>query len=546
MHRTIRVLLLLPCLLAPVVAAQEAATPTTPAEAAKKRIGFYFGLTLTKLSQQGQANGIGFVVDPPVQPGFPFPVSGDQVDADFNSRLNLEFMVGFRLRDAGNVEATFLQWDEKQDLLRVAPEGKVIANALASPEAGYFEDVNGFGGVAGFNGGLQTELDASIDPAFDAAEDLNFNGEPDFIRFDTSNRIVGQLSTDYQSFDLDYRRTWKKLRRFTLDWRAGLRAVTLEQNMDLGYRDVGSFAVYVDLEIDSLAGPGCPRGGNVQDGDGDGFDTSSQNEADGDGFLDGDCDATIADRIESVETVSEDRIKADIKTSGYGLKFGVDGRFELTKKLRLSGSIGISAVQNDVDFRYRETFVSERDRFLNFIDWDLNHDGVYDNRDLDFDETCVEADGCVPNTGDNDAVVTDGVTIRTRRGVEHSIVSNSFPGQPDPIGQNPDAYQFGAPLRVGDAIGEAERNNEITREVRVLHDVTGSSSGISPILDIAVGLEYQFSKLAHVGFGYRSSRWFDAGSFRSLANDVVAGKSPEASGDFTIDGAYFTLTITPR
>ena len=96
MHRTIRVLLLLPCLLAPVVAAQEAATPTTPSERAKKRIGFYFGLTLTKLSQQGQANGIGFVVDPPTQPGFPFPVSGDQVDADFNSRLNLEFMVGFR------------------------------------------------------------------------------------------------------------------------------------------------------------------------------------------------------------------------------------------------------------------------------------------------------------------------------------------------------------------------------------------------------------------------------------------------------------------
>ena len=62
--------------------------------------------------------------------------------------------------------------------------------------------------------------------------------------------IVGKMQTDYQHFDLDYVRTFKKSRRFTLDWRAGIRLASVRQTMDMAYRQNGSFAVYALTRID--------------------------------------------------------------------------------------------------------------------------------------------------------------------------------------------------------------------------------------------------------------------------------------------------------
>ena len=100
----------------------------------------------------------------------------------------------------------------------------------------------------------------------------------------------------------------------------------------------------------------------VFDGDGDGERISDRNESDGDGFMDGDCDGLIEDRLESVNTVSEDRIVAQIDTEGFGLKLGLDGRFKVGEKWSLHGGIAMSFMSTDVDYRYREVFTSELDR----------------------------------------------------------------------------------------------------------------------------------------------------------------------------------------
>jgi hypothetical protein len=300
--------------------------------------------------------------------------------------------------------------------------------------------------------------------------------------------------------------------------------------------------------------------GNITiDGDGDGADFNNE-EDDGDGFFDGDCDRAIADRLDQVETRSEDRIQASIDTEGLGLKLGVDGRFELTKKWSVVGSMAVSLMATDQVYRYRETFVSERDRYLNFIDWDFNGDGVYDNLDFDFDGSCGGvAFGCVPDLADESALPT----TQDDRGVDRRFVDGSVTASGlfllragainsvanDTQGSgvtNNSAYQTNQ-LRVGDAVGESERNTDILRETRLLSDVAGDSSGLSSILDVTVGAEYRFSRFASLDFGYRTSRWFDAGRFRTLANDVIEGKTLEqAEGDFTIDGYYLRLTITPR
>src|SRR5204863_8595283 len=118
------------------------------------------------------------------------------------------------------------------------------------------------------------------------------NGLADFIRFTTADRVVGNMHTDFQKFDLDWMRPMKRLRRFSLDSRLGLRLASLNQEMDLAYRELGSFAVYSDTEgaagqSERTTVPTCPRINNVVDGDGDGETQVANNEADGDGFMDG-------------------------------------------------------------------------------------------------------------------------------------------------------------------------------------------------------------------------------------------------------------------
>ncbi len=535
--------------LAPQALMAQEVAPASPEEAAKKRIGFYFGLRLTDLSVKDQANGISVLIDEPPVDGLPFPIDGTPVDVDYGSRLNLEFIVGFRLRDRGSIEATFMQWDEKQDLFQVAPEGKAFANVLASGAAGINEDIDGDGDVLGFEGGLAS--DPTFDAVLDGAEDLNFTGAAEFIPFDHANRIVGDSSTDYQAFDIDYRRGMKETKKFRLDWRAGLRMASLSQTHDIAYRELGAFAVFIDEEADIAASPpwncldwGYTRGtaNPVQDGNGDGETNPNSNELDGDGFLNGNCNPIIDDRLESVETVSEDRIIGRIHTSGLGVKAGLDARFDFTKKWRITGSMGVALMHSDTKLRYTETFTSERDRFPNFIEWDFNGDGVYDMHDLDFDGSCagLPVEECRIDGADT-AAINGQLAIRYRDGIGNARVAS-------PRGQNPGAFTGAAVglLREGDPVPGSERNNDILRETLLLHDVSGKSKAYSPAIDLTVGFEWQFSRFASLGFGWRALRWMDAGRFSNLADDVRAGRTPKGDGDLDLSGGYFSLTIVPR
>ncbi len=532
----------------------------TPEEEALKRLGFYFAFSLESTSQRGMANGLGVIVDEPTLSGL-FDVDGPEVDGDFQDRFSFGFKFGFRLRnDKGNIEANYWHFDEKQDLLRLAPEGKVFANSLASPNAGFFEDVGqnaDFQGppdglVSGFEAGPLSEGNEAPDfGVLDGAEDWNFNGVADFIRFATSDRIVGSLETDLKQFDVDYVRPLKRLRRFQLDGRVGLRVSRLTQTSDLAYRQIGSFAVYADTEGEESL-PSRPCGGAnssaTQDGDGDGEISASGNENDGDGFMDGDCDTFVFDELESVETISEDRIIARIDTQGLGLRLGVDGRFQLSKKWSVSGQMALNLMSTDVEYRYREVFTSERDAYLNFIDWDLNGDGVYNNLDLDFDGSCagLPPELCDPNAADSAVLFAmGGVRTDMRAGASDSVVSN-----PSSLTQS-NSYDsdFGNlnNIRQGDAVPESERNRDILREITVLQDRAGSDSGFQPQLDLTVGAEWQFSRFARLDFGIRTTRWFGAGNFRSLANDVLEGGEIDIlDGDFTTDGYYVRLTVVPR
>lgn len=524
-------------------------------EQRSRRLGFYFGISLERASQRGMATGIGIEVDAPPLPGAEVPIIGPGIDGDFSGRFNIGFTLGFRLRNHGNIEASFFQWDELEDLRLAAPDGKAIANTLASPDAGFFEDQgNPFvaGSVDGRVDGVEAEAlsegSEQADAVLDGAEDLNFNNTADFIRFATSDEIVGTLQTDYQKFDLDYRRTLKRFRRFQLDGRVGLRLASLGQETDLAYRDVDHFAVYLDDE-------GCSdcseRSGTVTsdiiDGDGDGELSATENEPDGDGFLDGNENGQLFDRIESVETVSEDRILASIDTEGVGLKLGVDGAFDLTDKWTLRGGFAVSLLSTDAEFRYRETFVSERDRYQNFFNWDLNGDGVFDNRDLDFDGDCPDPPNpCTPDIGDNSWVRNQGgsVSLQQRRGAQNSVVADPA-GLPTTNAFDP-AFGTAGLIRVGDPIPESERNTETVRETSLLHDVSGSSSDLTTQLDLHLEAEYKFSRFASVSFGLRSSRWFDAGRFRDLASSVVTTGSASIDGDFALDGYYVMITVVPR
>jgi hypothetical protein len=579
--RRVRALFLLPALLvalgptraaAQEAAASEPAEPDSIEDVKSKRLGFYFTLSLERMSALGQANAIGLKVDRPPFEGGATPAVGDIVNGDFRSRWDLGFKFGFRLRGShGSIESSFFQWDENENLLTLAGDGKVIANTLASPDAGFFEDVGVLGAtlppdgsVLGFEAGFASEGAEATDRSSDGAEDLNYNGQADFIRFTTANRIVGSMHTDFQKFDVDWVKPVKRLRRFTLASRMGVRLASVTQEMDLAYRDVGAFAVYIDNEGENgnvserTNVPTCLTGQTtVVDGDGDGETQQADNEADGDGFMDGDCDTVIFDRLESVETISEDRIVAAIDTSGIGLTLGLDGQVQLAPKWRLVGGMSVSAMSSKTEWRYRETFVSERDRYLNFIDWDFDNNGLFDNRDFDFARDCISADpaDCEPNTADNNvlnprATQFVDLTGRVRQGAERSRVNSRIAGQAEPRGVNPGAFDATAGnatrLRVGDPVPESERNRDVLREVTLLRDQRGESSGFTPILDLNVGLEFQFSAFAHVGFGLRSTRWFDAGRFRDLANDIVAGREPDASGDFGATGGYLVITVVPR
>jgi hypothetical protein len=509
----------------------------TPEEEAAKRLGFYFALSLESTTQRGMANGIGVLVDEPTASGL-FDVNGPEVDGDLQDRYSFGFKLGFRLRnDNGNIEANFWHFEEDQDLLRLAPEGEKIANTLASSDAGFFEDIGqaGFNGppdglVVGYEAGSLSEGNEGVDfGVLDGAEDWNFNGANDFIRFATSDRIVGSIETDLKQFDVDYIRSLKRLRRFQLDWRAGLRLSRLTQTTDVGYRQLGSFAVYSDTEDESSLPPSpCGQGstGGVQDGDGDGETSVSANEPDGDGFMDGDCDTFVFDQIESVDTISEDRILARIDTEGLGLRMGLDGHFQLSKKWSVSGQVALNLMSTDVEYRYREVFTSERDAYLNFIDWDLNGDGVYNNLDLDFDGSCegLPPEACDPNSGDSAALVAMGAAqTNMRAGASDSVVATPA-GLTQSFAYNAGFGNFGR-IRQGDPIGEAERNRDIVREVTVLEDRAGTDSGLQPQLDLAIGAEWQFSRFARLDFGLRTTR-FD--------------------GDFTTDGYYLRLTVVPR
>lgn len=556
MSRLLRPILAALVLLA-LPAAASAQEVLTPEEEALKRLGFYFALSLESTSQRGMANGIGVVVDEPARSGL-FDTQGPEVDGDFDDRFNFGFKLGFRLRnDKGRIEANYFQFDEAENLLTIAPEGKRIANTLTSPGAGFFEDVGSFdvlggpdGTVRGVEGGFSSEVNELADSVRDGAEDYNFNGVPDFIRFDTSDRIVGSIETDLKLFDVDYLRPLKRMRRFDLHGRIGLRLARLSQITDLAYRDPSTFAVYSDTEADNNEPRQRPCGvnvsGTVQDGDGDG-DGPMDFEPDGDGFMNGDCDGMLEDRLQSVEIVSEDRIIARIDTEGWGLRLGVDGHYRLGKKWSVSGALTVNLMATDVEYRYLETFTSERDAYLNYIEWDLNGDGVYDNRDFDFDGSCADlAPGtpCVPTDADSNALLGQGgVSTPMRSGVEASVVNR-------PQGLSVEgsfrAENFGT-LRHGDAIPESERNRDVVRQVSVLKDVAGTEDGFTPMLDLSVGAEYQFSRFARLDFGLRASRWFGAGRFRNLAGDVLAGGAVDAmDGDFTTDGYYIRLTVVPR
>ena len=531
----------------------------SPEEESLKRLGFYFTLSLENTSQRGMANGIGVLVDRPSLAG-QFETAGPEIDGDFDDRFNFGFSFGFRLRnDKGKIEASYFQFDEGQDLLTVAPDGKRIANTLTDPGAGFSEDVGCFacgnggppdGSVRGWEGGFGAEQNEIADQVKDGAEDWNYNGVPDFIRFETSERIVGSIETDLKLFDVDYIRPLKRMRRFDLHGRVGLRLASLSQVTDLAYRDPSSFAVFNDTEEDNMSPSQRPCGRNVdgrtQDGDGDG-DDPGENEMDGDGFMNGDCDGQMPDRLQSVETVSEDRIVARIDTQGWGLRMGVDGQYRLGKKWTLSGGMTLNLMSTDVEYRYVETFISERDAYLNYIDWDFNGDGVYDNFDLDFDGSCAnlpEGTPCVPSNADSVALNDmGGIETLMRNGIADSVVTDpSGLSQSDPYsGSN-----FGT-LRRGDPIPESERNRDVLREVTLLNDVAGKEDGFTPMLDLNIGAEYQFSRFARLDFGLRASRWFGAGRFRSLANDVIAGGEIDAmDGDFTTDGYYVRLTVVPR
>ena len=557
MHCTLRPLALLLVLLAAGPPAAMAQEVLTPEQEAAKRLGFYFALSLEGTTQQGMANGIGVIVDRPTLSGL-FDTAGPEVDGEFQNRLGFGFKLGFRLRnDKGRIEGNYWHFDEGQNLLTIAPAGKRIANTLASASAGFHEDIGRGGGgggpdglVTGFEAGVLSEVGNEVnDFVLDGAEDWNFNGRADFIRFATSDRIVGSMETDLKLFDVDYIRTLKRLRRFHLDGRVGLRLARLTQQTDLAYREIGSFAVYKDDE--PAPGPNRPCGMMInamfQDGDGDGTEMTRP-EPDGDGFMDGDCDGFVHDELDSVETVSEDRILARIDTSGLGLRVGVDGHFQLSKKWSLSGGIALNLMATDVEYRYREVFISERDAYLNFIDWDLNGDGVYDNRDLDFDGSCADLppEQCVPDVSDSAALVAMGfVETAMRAGVQNSVVSNPI-GLTQSNSFDPAAGNAGR-LRRGDAIPESERNRDILREVSVLKDVAGNDDGFSPMLDLNIGMEYQFSRFARLDFGMRASRWFGAGRFRTLANDVISESGIDITdGDFTTNGYYIRLTVVPR
>jgi len=536
----------------------------TPEQERLKRLGFYFSVSMHRLGARNFANGLAVEVDRPPVLGAPYAVDGPQKDGTFDNRSNVGFNLGFRLRNNhGAIEADFFQWDQRQDLRTEAGPGKALANSLASPQAGFYEDQgNPFtpgaldGLVDGFEGGSLAERTEGPDGdrfnlVTDGAEDINYNGTADFIRFDTSDVIVGQLKTDYQRFDVDYKRRLKKMRRFELEGVAGLRLASVQQNTDMAYRQLGSFAVFIDDEGCPQNMPTCNEGGTLQpviDGDGDGETRNTENEADGDGFLDGpgDQNRRAADRLEHVDTVSEDRIIASLDTAGVGLKLGLNGVFELGKKWRLRGGVAVALMSSDSAWQYRETFTSERDRFPNFIDWDLNGDGVYNNLDFDFDDSCEgDLTGCDVEQGDLDWVAANGgqVNVRMRSGAADSVVDR-------PQGTNANAYDprfgnFGI-LHPGDPVPESERNTDVLRETSLLHDVDGSSSGFTPMLDLQVAAEYQFSRFASVGVGLQSTRWFGAGAFRDVANDVIQGSSNDLSGDFALDGWFVRLTIVPR
>jgi hypothetical protein len=556
----------------PVARGQAEGQPKSAAEEEAGRLGFYFGMSLERMSQLGQSNGLAIETDPP-DPGTAAGVSpvGPEIDGDFKGRFNLGFHLGFRLRkNHGRIEASYFQFDEKQDLRRAAAPGKVVANTLASPEAGFFEDIGtaftagppdpANPDVIGYEADVQSEGSEAADLPLDGAEDWNDNTIADFIRFDVSDEIVGQLSTDYKKLDVDYIRTVKQVKKFRLDGRVGLRIASLAQTTDLAYRDVGSFAVFSDEEGEQGNRPETERctgsTTTVQDGDGDGERVATLNEADGDGFLDGDCDSDVQDELDQVQTVSEDRIIASIDTEGIGIKLGVDGRYQLSKKWSVSGGLALSLMSTDQAFRYRETFTSERDRYLNFINWDFNGDGVYDNYDLDFNGSCLR-DGlspeeCDPDGGDYNALVsgTGYVDIERLDGLECAIVGPGCTGNPSATAAGMASGSYTGVnrnrLRPDDPVPESERNNDIVREARLMADVAGSASGFEPMLDLHLGFNYQFSRFAYVTFGLRSSRWFHAGSFRSVADDVVAGRAAEADGDFSLEGYYVMLTVVPR
>ena len=58
---------------------------------ARKRLGFYFALSLENTTQRGMANGIGILADAPLIDGDAINPIGSQIDGEFQDRFSFGF-----------------------------------------------------------------------------------------------------------------------------------------------------------------------------------------------------------------------------------------------------------------------------------------------------------------------------------------------------------------------------------------------------------------------------------------------------------------------
>jgi len=533
-------------------------------EQAEKKWGMFVRLRASGLKVGNQALLLG-VRD---EPGIPF--AGDVLDADWGYKIAPEIQFGFILpngRDQFRVR--FFQFDETLNIGQNGP----FANTWASALAGVDEDLDGDGTVNGFDctgtgfapgsTTIPCESDGQFEPILDGAEDLNFNGQRDFIRFTHSDTIAAEIQTEVLTFDIDYARPLKRTPRFTLEGSAGLRYVNLSQDMKMIYSDYGAFAAYQDSKDDSfyIGAGGAPL---PYDADGDGLlpiigGTSCSRDCMGDGWGDGNRRRQVGDDLIHVPTVDQDIIEAKVETRGGGLTLGLRGEYlfrgkrleETTtagfkRSWALETTVNLGLMYGDTTYSLTEVFVDERDAFPNFIDWDLNDDGFYGDgpKGHDFDcngDTKVDFQDWLGPC--NEEVYGPGKSLNgwSLTGAAPGLIDSVFPvgeGYPD----NPFDDQT---LDQGDPIPESERNTTIVQTTQTLRDLSGDNSGqFFASLDIDLGVRWYFSRFADISFGARASRWFDVGNLKAVHSDTSADRL--ADGDLTLQGFFVTLTVRPK